>query len=70
MESVCLRFPHLFEEINRIVDDKTLVNCRESSRILCETIDNQKVGSHEYFEFRIRACKRMSFDNISVVVMK
>ena len=44
MEKICIRFPHLIEQINKVLDFKTLVNFKEVNRIVCTMIDNQKQG--------------------------
>ena len=42
MEEICLRFPHLMEQINEELDDKSLAQCKEVSKIMCSIIQNQK----------------------------
>ena len=42
--TICLRFPHLLEQINEILDDKSLTNCKEVSRIMCSITENQESG--------------------------
>ena len=42
MEEICLRFPHLMEQINEELDDKSLTQCKEISKIMCSIIQNQK----------------------------
>ena len=44
MEEICLRFPHIIEQINKVLDIKTLVKFKEADRIVCNIIDNQKKG--------------------------
>ena len=44
MESICLRTPHILEQINELLDDKSLVKCKDASRIMCSNIENQKCG--------------------------
>ena len=44
MEDTCQRTPHILEEINELLDNKSLVKCKEASRILCSNIENQKCG--------------------------
>ena len=51
MEQVCIRFPHVIEQINKELDFKTLVRFKEANRIVCDVIDNQKQG--RYFWTRI-----------------
>ena len=42
MDEICLRFPHLMEQINEELDDKSLTQCKEVSKIMCSIIQNQK----------------------------
>ena len=51
MEQVCIRFPHVIEQINKELDFKTLVRFKEANRIVCDVINNQKQG--RYFWTRI-----------------
>ena len=44
MEDICLRIPHILEQINELLDNKSLVKCKEVSRILCSTIKKQEFG--------------------------
>ena len=44
MEEICIRFPHVIEQINKVLDFKTLVKFKEVDRIVCNIIDNQKQG--------------------------
>ena len=44
VENICLRFPHILEQINELLDDKSLIKCKEVSRILCSTIKKQEFG--------------------------
>ena len=44
MEEISLRFPHIIEQINKVLDIKTLVKFKEANRIVCNIIDNQKQG--------------------------
>ena len=44
MEDTCLRTPHILEQINDLLDDKSLVKCKEVSKIMYSTIVNQKCG--------------------------
>ena len=44
MEEVCIRFPHIMEQINKDLDFNTLVKLRESNRIVCDIVDNQRQG--------------------------
>jgi ankyrin repeat protein len=45
IENVCVRFPHLLEQINELLDNKSLIKCKEVSRTMCSIIENQKSGS-------------------------
>ena len=49
--TICLRFPHLLEQINEILDDKSLTKCKEVSRIMCSITENQK--SRRFFTERV-----------------
>ena len=51
MEEICLRFPHIIEQINKVLDIKTLVKFKEADRKVCNIIDNQKKG--RYFWTRV-----------------
>ena len=44
MEGICIRFPHLIEQISKVLDFKTLVKFKGIDRIMCNIIDNQKQG--------------------------
>jgi hypothetical protein len=44
MEDMWLRIPHILEQVNELLDDKNLVNCKEASRIMNFIIENQKSG--------------------------
>ena len=44
MEEICIRCPHIIEQINKVLDFKTLVTFKEVDRIVCNIIDNQKQG--------------------------
>ena len=41
-----LRFPHIFENINELLDNKSLVKCKEASKIMCSIIEKQKSGKY------------------------
>ena len=43
---MCLRIPHIMEEINRSLDNKSLVKCKEVSGIMCSIIENQNSGKY------------------------
>ena len=45
VENICLRFPHILEQINELLDNKSLIKCKEVSRTMCSIIENQKSGS-------------------------
>ena len=45
IENICLRFPHLMEQINELLDNKSLMKCKEVSRTMCLNIENQKSGT-------------------------
>ena len=42
MEEICLRFPHLMEQINEELDNQSLIECKEVCRMMCSIIQNQK----------------------------
>ena len=42
MEEICLRFPHLMEQINEELDDESLIECKIVSKMMCSIIQNQK----------------------------
>ena len=44
MENMCLRTPHILEQINELLDNKSLINCKKASRIIGSNIENQKRG--------------------------
>ena len=48
MDEVCLRFPHICEQINTLLNDQSLVKLKETSRILYHSIINQKAGRFIY----------------------
>ena len=45
IENICLRFPHLMEQINELLDNKSLMKCKEVSRTMFSNIENQKSGT-------------------------
>ena len=44
MESIGLRTPHILVQINDLIDNKSLMKCKEASRIMCSIIENLKCG--------------------------
>jgi hypothetical protein len=44
MENIGLRTPHIFVQIHDLIDNKSLIKCKESSRIMCSIIENLKFG--------------------------
>ena len=48
MEDICLKFPHLFEQINELLENKTFVKCKEASRILYCTVENQRARKYQW----------------------
>ena len=44
MEDIGFRIPLLLEQINELLDNKTLVNCMEVSSTFCSVIENQRSG--------------------------
>ena len=47
MEETGLRTPHILEQINELIDYKSLVAFKETSRIMCTVIENQKSGKFQ-----------------------
>ena len=45
MENISVRFPHLLEQINELMDNKSLIKCKEVSRTMSSIIDDQKSGT-------------------------
>jgi hypothetical protein len=48
MENICLKFPHLFEQINKLLDNETLVKCKEASRTLYCAVENQRARKYQW----------------------
>ena len=48
MEDICLKFPHIFEQINEELNNKTLVKCKEASRALHSVVENQGARKYEW----------------------
>jgi ankyrin repeat protein len=46
MDEVWPRIPHIFEQINESLDNKSLIRCKEASRTMCLIIENQKSGKY------------------------
>ena len=44
MEEVRNRFSHIMEQINALLDNKSLVKCKEADREMCKFIKNQRSG--------------------------
>ena len=44
MENIGLRTPHILVQINDLIDNKSLMKCKEASRIMCSIIENLKCG--------------------------
>ena len=44
MESICLRTPHILEQISELLDNKSLIKCKEVSRTMDSIIERQKSG--------------------------
>jgi hypothetical protein len=44
MEDICFRTPHILEQINELLDNKSLIKCKEVSRMMCSIIERQKSG--------------------------
>ena len=48
MEDICLKFPHIFEQINELVNNRTLVKSKEASRTLYSVLENQKARKYQW----------------------
>ena len=48
MENICLKFPHIFEQVNEILNNKTLIKCKEASRTLHSIVENQKARKYQW----------------------
>ena len=44
MEGICFRTPHILEQINELLDNKSLIKCKEVSRMMYSIIEHQKSG--------------------------
>ena len=51
MEEICLKTPHIMERIDEFLDFPSLVNCRQVSKIIFKTIEEQQSG--RYFWVRM-----------------
>ena len=51
MEEIYLKIPHIMERINEFLDFPSLVNCRQVSKIIFKTIEEQQSG--RYFLVRM-----------------
>ena len=45
LDEMMLRFPHIVQDVLEELDNKSLTNCRNVSRICCDFIDNEKFYS-------------------------
>ena len=45
MEDICLRMPHILEQVNEFLDDKSLVKCKGVSRMMYSIIEHQKFAT-------------------------
>ena len=45
LDEMMLRFPHIVQDVLEELDNKSLTNCRNVSRIFCHFIDNEKFYS-------------------------
>ena len=45
LDEMMLRFPHIVQDVLEELDNKSLTNCRNMSRIFCHFIDNEKFYS-------------------------
>ena len=48
MENICLKFPHLFEQINKLLGNETLVKCKEASRTFYLAVENQRARKYQW----------------------
>ena len=48
MENICLKFPHIFEQINELLNNRTLVKSKEASRTLSSVLENQKARKYQW----------------------
>ena len=48
MENICLKFPHIFEQINELLNNRTLVKSKEASRTLYSVLENQKARKYQW----------------------
>ena len=44
MEGICFRTPHILEQISELLDNKSLIKCKEVSRMMNSIIEHQKSG--------------------------
>ena len=44
MENIGLRTPHILVQINDLIDNKSLIKCKEASRTMCSIVENLKCG--------------------------
>ena len=42
MEDLCQRIPHVFVKIFCLVENQTLIKCKESSREICNLLENER----------------------------
>ena len=62
MEEICLRFPHISEQIFEILDDTTLVQCKEADRTLNNCINYMKAGKFPWLRIIHKYIKFSDFD--------
>ena len=43
MEELCIRFSHLTEKMFDLLDNESMINCKEASRFWCNYLDGQKI---------------------------
>ena len=63
MEEICLRFPHISEQIFEILDDTTLVQCKEADRTLNNCINYMKAGKFPWLRIIQKYIKFSDIDN-------
>ena len=44
MEGICLRTPHILEQISELLDNKSLIKCKEVNKTMDSIIERQKSG--------------------------
>ena len=63
MEEICLRFPHISEQIFEVLNDKTLVQCKEANRTLNNCVNYMKGGKFPWLRIIQKYIKFSDVDN-------